>query len=950
MPYREETFLKEGGDVISNLRYSFAQLKRRQKVSKNVRKKLEATYYKCEKALEEFLSKKRGWYIQNIDDFKLLMNLFYPEEKIANLYTSSMDEDSCRINQVYLENIFEIAKSLLTFRDGKVAIRTWVNDQDEKDIFRYPSIFDKVEIWNLLGRLVTTDVFIAAFFVEIGAEEVYYLSGQTNGIFLADKTLEKILRKGVAETHMHFNAGAGFVYLWQEQMDFREWGDKLENAEQYKKYSHKHRITYTQVVYRFLWAEFLEYGVGESFDSYLKKEYADNISSIYVLLKAMLSGDLEFFSEDWKWMNNNFCLKWKISDVEREKEILYQTIFKKYEKYNTFSEIILLFKSLLYFKKKQYVREELHLFMQYLRMKNLYFEELVQHNQIQGLTNFRRYYRKAAGMAYELMEMRKRYEVVFKNLLHNVYLRKLEVRVCPRIRIYSNVKYYEYENVNKSIRKDYLSQIREILYVYRNYMYQAAGITVENRDGDSYLRLLDSLYRDEKVTLPTLGIVFHFIKTEYVDNRIGDTCWIQKKDQIDMYSKHLIVWRNALVKSACVLEELRSEIPYLGEYVVGIDAASEENKTEPWIFAPLYAEIRNRRITKPVIRDKNGSITRLNNLGFTYHVGEEYRHLLSGLRHIDEVIERFHYKAGDRLGHAIALGTDVKKWIYKNEVVVIPIMEQMENLLWIWGKLIHKNWGIGLNAEALEGKILKYAQMVYGNINGLTVHMLYEAYNDKFCTRYEEKFDLMRRYIKDDIDANECNPTGHEHFCKFFTDDYPYGFLWTREKIFCTYFCPFFYQKFMQPILVHVDMDEIPFLEKIQNYLIQKVESIGIYVETNPTSNLAIGNTDSLYMPHILKLNSKGLENSDSANHETLVTVNSDDPLVFNTSSENELAYVYHALTYQGYKKESILKWIDKVREMGVDSSFVKNVKLPSQQIREISKIIEQIDELIGSM
>ena len=43
----------------------------------------------------------------------------------------------------------------------------------------------------------------------------------------------------------------------------------------------------------------------------------------------------------------------------------------------------------------------------------------------------------------------------------------------------------------------------------------------------------------------------------------------------------------------------------------------------------------------------------IQNMGFTYHVGEDFRHIASGLRHVDEVIENFHYKAGDRLGHAI---------------------------------------------------------------------------------------------------------------------------------------------------------------------------------------------------------------------------------------------------------------------------------------------------------
>lgn len=68
---------------------------------------------------------------------------------------------------------------------------------------------------------------------------------------------------------------------------------------------------------------------------------------------------------------------------------------------------------------------------------------------------------------------------------------------------------------------------------------------------------------------------------------------------------------------------------------------------------------------------------------------------------------------------------------------------------------------------------------------------------------------------------------------------------------------------------------------------------------------------------------------------------------VFNTNAENELAYIYHALVHKGYEKERILNWIDKVRQFGMDSSFVRRVKKPSEQIREMEQILEQIREYI---
>lgn len=59
---------------------------------------------------------------------------------------------------------------------------------------------------------------------------------------------------------------------------------------------------------------------------------------------------------------------------------------------------------------------------------------------------------------------------------------------------------------------------------------------------------------------------------------------------------------------------------------------------------------------------------------------------------------------------------------------------------------------------------------------------------------------------------------------------------------------------------------------------------------------------------------------------------------------------MYHALTYKGYKKESILEWIDKIRQRGMESSFVKQEKTPSQQIRELDELIRCIEEILKNI
>ena len=124
----------------------------------------------------------------------------------------------------------------------------------------------------------------------------------------------------------------------------------------------------------------------------------------------------------------------------------------------------------------------------------------------------------------------------------------------------------------------------------------------------------------------------------------------------------------------------------------------------------------------------------------------------------------------------------------------------------------------------------------------------------------------------------------------------------------------------------------------LQNYLINKVEKKGIYIEENPTSNLTIGDFSYMHQHPIFKLNSKSGDG-----HNVFVTVNSDDPAVFNTNVENELAYIYYAADAQGRAKSEIIEWVDKIRQYGMDASFIQHEKSGERILAEIQRMLWEI-------
>ena len=84
--------------------------------------------------------------------------------------------------------------------------------------------------------------------------------------------------------------------------------------------------------------------------------------------------------------------------------------------------------------------------------------------------------------------------------------------------------------------------------------------------------------------------------------------------------------RQKLMNIAVVIEELRGSIPRLNEYIVGIDAASDERAMEPWMLSSAYNRMRSRQTTMPVFA---GNI-HTGNLKNVKKIYSEIQNILSG--------------------------------------------------------------------------------------------------------------------------------------------------------------------------------------------------------------------------------------------------------------------------------------------------------------------------------
>lgn len=118
-----------------------------------------------------------------------------------------------------------------------------------------------------------------------------------------------------------------------------------------------------------------------------------------------------------------------------------------------------------------------------------------------------------------------------------------------------------------------------------------------------YKKILEE-YQEEQV--PNLGIIFSFFKTDSVDNRIGDMCWLQYSETgtKSWNMDHITLKQKRMKDSAVALEELRGEIDFLDKYVVGIDTALLKIKQNLGFLHLFILRFADRLLQNPSGRKK----------------------------------------------------------------------------------------------------------------------------------------------------------------------------------------------------------------------------------------------------------------------------------------------------------------------------------------------------------
>lgn len=369
--------------------------------------------------------------------------------------------------------------------------------------------------------------------------------------------------------------------------------------------------------------------------------------------------------------------------------------------------------------------------------------------------------------------------------------------------------------------------------------------------------------------------------------------------QLPLYEEE----RQTYIRDVRDLAESINRDPDTNRPPVGLDAAGSELVLPPEAFAPAY-----RAFTR---------LTKINHK--TYHCGEDFRHLISGIRAVYEAVEFLELKNGNRVGHATAIGILPDLWI-KNmpKYLLLPRKEWLLDLIFAWKVFVKTD---SAEAARIENQALHVADSIFssGCKEFLTIHTLADMFDSRYLSpalllgkerNYYSEHETEERELISQF--NKEHGDKYIELLKFWHTD-----LQTRQNM-------------DKQEEVTTDFLSVAALIKLQQFVQSCIRERDVVIETLPVSNLRISQYTDIRQHHMLRwLGIKDYVQEGDVNLN--ICLGSDDPGIFVTDIRNEYYHLYYLLRDKGLRADEALSYIRRVNEAGRIYAF-RNLPLCNRQ------------------
>lgn len=570
--------------------------------------------------------------------------------------------------------------------------------------------------------------------------------------------------------------------------------------------------------------------------------------------------------------------------------------------------------------KKQMKEPNKHIekaFFLYLLLMNEYYMLCVQRDNSYGFKQFQRYSSVRKYVVSQPFYFRGIFTRMHGGRTNSV-AHYVELRVSPDddktkfqrklLLILWGYLEYVWENLDEKelpLEEQYRHRCRKYLHGWRD-------VEAEERYAEAMDEVLNELedklqYVHHRTIQP--AIVVHLIKKPWKPDFENKTVSLRYKQNRDKYKRQLNL-----------IKELLEDYPKLRRWIRGIDAAADELETPPDVFAPAYRKARYD----------------LNLPHATYHAGEDFCHLVSGIRAVSEAVDFLQLRGGDRIGHATALGVDPALW---RETMPLQITlaqgDWLLDLLYAWNLLQGQRQRDDI-VQRLTNDICQYGYAVFQEKHA-SPHLLKRV----FDMRHLDPRTLMDMFHQavSMMEKNNYNPDARFEFAqavekirklpnifrlnqiekieayRAFSREAPEVMemllrwqsdreVWERSQI---------------RIEVPVDYFSDEILKLLQRLAMRKLVDKSIVVETLPTSNLRIGQYREMGQHHSLRW-LKAEPNDEEVS--PLVALGTDDPGVFFTDIKGEFYHLFASLCKRGVNAQKALEILIRVNRSGERYAF----------------------------
>ncbi|NDY92768.1 hypothetical protein [Ideonella livida] len=397
-----------------------------------------------------------------------------------------------------------------------------------------------------------------------------------------------------------------------------------------------------------------------------------------------------------------------------------------------------------------------------------------------------------------------------------------------------------------------------------------------------------------------LTLVAHFIKQPDPDPQ-GRSAYRFKK------------LRRELDQKAAALAQTLARWPRLRRWVRGIDAAANELHAPPEVFAACWRACREAGLTHS-----------------SYHAGEDFVHLASGLRAMHDALTLLDLQPGDRIGHGTAMGINPALWLARTPPTLhVAAGDWLLDLLCAW-QLLRDRPDTLAAAERTQREAAALATRLLGepvSATGLEAamacrHLHPQAVQDVLVQRGEWPKATPPGTTPDDgAPAPAWSPVPRHRaelaLAEQAADQHPQAlrlcWRWWSDKAVR--------QRSAQRQAVAARFWTEAELLVMQQALMQRLLARRVGVETLPSSNVRISLYEGFAEHHALRwMRAPGHEVP--TDPQVLVSLGSDDPGIFAGDLSSEFYQLYAVLRGQGLTDHQALDLLRPVNARGREHGF----------------------------